>query len=140
MNTEGIPKVRSRTPIPLRIKPLLGMRKMKTPQDGSMEELLHRKAEPDVPPLASRIMGWSAVAGVVGFWCLLWVMWRRPDISLYSHGGLFTGVVILALGGIHLLAIFSQILSRGRNLPGSLSILMLYVGTMVLAVIDHFTR
>lgn len=113
---------------------------MRTPHDGSLEEMLHRKAESDSPPLASLFLGWSAVAGVLGLWALLWIMWRDADMDLYSHGGVFTAVVILMLGSIHILAIFSQIMSRGRNLPGALSILLLYVGTMALAVIDHFTR
>lgn len=139
-NTEGIPKVRPRGPLPVRDKPLPGTKVMHTPHDGSLEDMLRRKADTGETSRVAHVLGWLAVAGVLGLWVLLWIMWRDPGVSPYSHGGLFTGVVILALGGIHVLAIFSQILSRGRNLPGALSILMLYVGTMLLAVVDHFTR
>jgi hypothetical protein len=57
-----------------------------------------------------------------------------------KHGSLLTAVIILGLGGIHVVAIFSQIYSSGRNMLGALSLLMLYVGVILLLVIDHLLR
>ena len=138
-NTEGIPKVHPRNPHPDRSKPLLGTKSMRTPHDGSMEEMLHRKADSQMPTRAAHVMGWLAVAGVVGVWIILWIAWRETDLRLRFRGNA-SGTMIVAVAGIHLLAIFSQIISGGRNLPGALSILLLYGGTLLLAVIDHLTR
>lgn len=49
-------------------------------------------------------------------------------------------IMILSLGGIHVLAIFSQILSNGRNLLGAVSLVMLYAGAILLVIVDHLLR
>ena len=140
-NMEGIPRVFKHRAAPPRGEPLPGTRKMRTPPDEKLLEMIRRAREiEEKPPFAARLMGWLAVAGVLGLWCLCWHISRTPGVGLYSHGGMFTALVILFLGGIHVLAIFSQILSNGRERTGSIALMLLYGGSILLAVVDHITR
>ncbi len=140
-NMDGIPRVRTRRPLPVRDKPLSGTKTMQTPRDGSLDEMIHRTIEPaEASSRTAHVMGWLAVTGVVALWCLLWYIARTPGADLRSHGGLFTALVILLLGGIHVFAIFSQILSNGRNRTGSMALILLYGGSILLAVADHLLR
>lgn len=81
------------------------------------------------------------MAGVIGFLGLLWFVSRDTGADWrMSIGNLFWAIMILSLGGIHVLAIFSQILSNGRNLLGAVSLVMLYAGAILLVVVDHLSR
>lgn len=102
---------------------------------------MHRTPEHDASSSRSaQVVGWLSLASVVGLWSLLWFLMRTPGVGLHSHGGVFTALVILLLGGIHVLAIFSQIFSNGRNRMGFISLMSLYVGTILLFVVDHLLR
>jgi hypothetical protein len=141
-NTDGIPKVLPHRALPVRDKPLPGTKSMQAPHDGSLEEMIHRKTEhAEYPSRTAQVMGYMAVTSVVVFWCLLWYVWRTPDVHwMTSRGGLFAWLMMLVLGCTHVSALFSQILSNGRNRMGSMSLLGLYVGTIMLAVVDHLLR
>jgi len=140
-NMEGIPRVFKRRAVPPREAPLPGTKKLQTPPDEKLLEMIRRTQEHEKqPPFTARVMGWLAIAGVLGLWCIFWHISRTPGVDLHSNGGMFTALVILFLGGIHVLAIFSQILSNGRERTGSIALMMLYGGSILLAVVDHLTR
>ena len=138
-NMEGIPRVFQRRGVPQRDVPLPGTKKMQTPRDDKLLEMIRRTQDLEQkPPVTARVMGWLAITGVLGLWCIFWHIARTPGVGL--RGDMFTALVILFLGGIHVLAIFSQILSNGRERTGSIALMLLYGGSILLAVVDHLTR
>lgn len=137
---EGIPRVRVGRAIPVREEPLEGTKTMLTPHDGRLVEMIQRRAE-QPPSRTAKIMGWLAMAGVVVFLGLLWYLWKEDTGDVRrSHDDLLGLLVLLSAGVIHVCALFSQILSNGRNAMGSIALVALYAGSLLLVVLDHLLR
>ena len=133
-NVSGLPQVLKSTPVPRRETPLPGTKTMLCPNDDHLLELVAgQRVVATKPPLAATIMGAVAMAVALGSNILVWYFMRsdgRLDKWL-----LFPGLVI-----VHLLWMFSRILSNGGTLLGGLAVAVLYLGPLVLLVIDHFVR
>lgn len=128
---EGIPKVSVSTPPPRREAPLPGTKSMLCPVDGSLVGLAEsRTLEKPIRSRTSTILGMTALVSAL-------VM---PVVILFVPLGSGLGVawsIICGLAIVHLFAIFSQIISSCRNLPGALAIPVLYVGFIFWIVVDH---
>jgi hypothetical protein len=139
-NLEGIPRLRKHGSKARPASTGSGAKVMLTPRDGDLKELLERAVRRDEKPHPiGQLLGRLAVAGVLFFLGFHWYAWRNPDV-MDGMGNLFWAIVILSLGVIHLLAVFSQIYSNGRNTLGALSLVILYAGTILLVVIDHLLQ
>lgn len=139
-NMDGIPQVRPRGPLPQRDQPLPGTKAIVVPEDNGFAADMSRHARQRewLPSRSARPMGWLAMASVVAFLAILRALWRSPDFANeMDRRDFLTVFVIFCLGGTHVLAIFSQIASAGRNMMGALSLLVLYGGFFLLAVLDH---
>lgn len=133
----GLPRVHKGTPVPRRESPLPGTKTMICPKDGHLlETLTVHPAEATKPPLAATIMSAIAMGVALGTHLFLWQI-RGPDMDFEKadRWQLFPGIAL-----VHLLWIFSHILSNGRDRLGGLAVMVLYVGPLVLLVIDHFVR
>lgn len=129
-NPQGVPGVTKRTPIPKREIPLKGTKSMLCPDDEHLQELVNgRKIDEVLPSLTAKTFGVLAVVLALG---VLAVFWVERSFSNNTWA-----LVTLTCGLIHVLAILSQILSSGRNKPGGLAILVLYVGMFLNLIIDH---
>jgi hypothetical protein len=136
-NVRDLPGVTKRTPIQRRETPLPGTKTMLCPKDDSLRELVTGRAlEVIRPSRTADILGYLAMAGALVMTALFWIVPILQETHPTRHGGIW--VFISGLAVVHVLAIFSQILSGGRNLPGGLAILVLYVGFLVSVVIAHF--
>ena len=133
----GLPRVTKGTPVPHRESPLPGTKTMLCPKDDHLlETLTVHPAEATKPPLAATIMSAIAMAAAVGTNLLFWRA-TGPDehFTRVDNWQFFPGIVL-----VHLLWIFSHILSNGRDRLGGLAVAVLYAGPLVLLVIDHFVR
>ena len=134
-DVRGLPGVRKRTPIPLRECPLEGTKVMLCPKDEHLKELVTGRAiDVILPSRAANILGVLAMAAAVGFNVFFWM-----DRAFWGFVAARRGIwiIILGLAVVHVLTIFSQILSSGRNRLGSLAILVLYVAALLGLIIDH---
>ena len=128
-DTSGLPVARSRRPIPRRETPLAGTRPTLHPKEGDLRALVTGAALHEPPPSRfSKVIGWLALAMAV----LVPAIPLLPAALLDELPLLF----MLGLAVVHLLGIFSQIYSSGRNLPGALSIPVVWLMFGVVAVID----
>lgn len=139
----GIPKLRKR---PLREReeakcrkgPSTGSNRLITPKDGAVMEMVTRPVVMESPYARhAKRLGWGAVATVVVFWGLILYISGASGLGLPIHKGTVTLLVILLMGLVHVLAIASQIASNGKNLPGSLSLLGFYFGSIVMFAVGH---
>lgn len=136
-NVRDLPGVTKRTPIQRRETPLPGTKTMLCPKDDSLRELVTGRAIEVVrPSRTADILGYLAMAGALIQIALFWIIPILQETNPTRHGGVW--VVIIGLAIVHVLAIFSQVLSGGRNIPGGLAILVLYVGFLVSVVVAHF--
>lgn len=139
-NTDGIPTVRRHRPLPPRERPLPGTKHLKTPKDGSLKELLgHRERPDDRASRTAAVLGWAAMVFSVGFLVMLALINRLPDAA-WHDSDIIAMLGMLSLGFIHVFAIFSQILSSGRNLVGAIALPTLYAGFFLLVILDHLLR
>jgi hypothetical protein len=128
-DTSGLPVARSRRPIPRRETPLAGTRATLHPKEGDLRSLVTGAGLHEPPPSrSSKVIGWLALAMAV----LVPAMTLLPS-ALWDH---LPWVFILGLAAVHLLGIFSQIYSSGRNLPGAVAIPVAWLMFGVVAVID----
>ena len=134
-SVRGLPGVTKHTPIPARETPLEGTKTMLCPKDEHLKELVTgRSIEVILPSRTANTLGVLAMIAAVGLVVFFWldrVLWG----FLAARHGIW--IVILGLALVHVLAIFSQILSSGRNKPGGLAILVLYGGGILSVIIDH---
>jgi hypothetical protein len=138
LNTDGIPTARSHRPVPARDKPLPGTKTLKTPKEGSLRELLGRREPGNVmPDQSAALLGWSAMVFSIGYLVMLVLKNHVPEAEWFGSE-LMSVLAVFSLGFIHLLAIFSQILSSGKNLPGALAVPVLYAGLLLFVILDHF--
>jgi hypothetical protein len=136
-NVRDLPGVTKRTPIRRRETPLPGTRTLLCPKDEHLRELVTGRAiEVIKPSRTADILGYLAMTGALLMTALFWIIPILQQTHPTRHDGVW--VVIIGLAIVHVLAIFSQILSGGRNVPGGLAILVLYVGFLVSVVIAHF--
>lgn len=136
-NVRDLPGVTKRTPIRRRDTPLPGTRTLLCPKDEHLRDLVTGRAiEVVKPSRTADILGYLAMAGALVMIALFWIIPLLQENHPTRHGGAW--VVIIGLAIVHVLAIFSQILSVGRNIPGGLAVLVLYVGFLVSVVIAHF--
>lgn len=130
-NMEGIPRVSVSTPPPHRDAPLPGTKSMLCPVDGSLVGLAEsRILEKPIRSRTSTVLGIAALV-----FALVMPVW-----ILFAHFGSERAVawsIICGLAIVHLFAIFSQIISSCRNLPGALAIPVLYIGFIFWIVVDH---
>ena len=133
----GLPRVLKGTPVPRRETPLPGTKTMLCPKDGQLlETLTGHPVEETKPPLAATMMSALAMAAALGSNLMFWLIagpggsFDKIDMWLF-----FPGIAI-----VHLLWVFSHILSNGRDRLGGLAVIVLYMGPLVLMVIDHFVR
>jgi hypothetical protein len=134
-DVRGLPGVSKRRPIPKRDAPLPGTKSMSCPQDGSLKDLIGgRKVEVILPSRTATILGYLAVACAVGMIVLFWISRIFGNDALSWLPETFP---LFFIAAFHLLVIFSQILSSGRNRPGAVAILILYGGMILSLVIDH---
>ena len=135
-NMDGIPGVSRRSAIPLRDTPLPGTKKLLTPRDPRLQELVsNQRIERLEASRTGRILGILALVFAVLVPAFFLLVALLPESHpIWPGAGWFFFIAGL---GVHLFAVFSQVLSNGRNLPGSLAIPVLYVSFMVCAVIDH---
>jgi hypothetical protein len=81
------------------------------------------------------------MAGVVAALATVWIVIRYPDSDFAdADSKIWAMVSMLGLGFIHVLAIFSQILSGGRNRLGTLALVALYAGVFLILIADHLLR
>lgn len=141
-DTSGLPRVSVRPPVPTRVTPLSGIKPLLTPKDGSLEEVLvHRHLAEPPPSRAATVLGALAMSGVVAALATVWIVIRYPDSDFSrSDSNAWAMVSMLSLGFIHVLAIFSQILSGGRSRLGMLALVVLYAGVFVILIADHLLR
>jgi hypothetical protein len=133
----GLPRVTKGTPVPRRESPLPGTKTMLCPKDDHLRETLTaHPVEPTKPPLTATVMGALAMAAALGTNLMFWLI-SGPGGSFHKIDQwlFFPGLVI-----VHLLWISSHILSNGRDRLGGLAVIVLYMGPLVLMVIDHFVR
>jgi hypothetical protein len=136
-NVRDIPGVTKRTPIQRRETPLPGTKTLLCPKDEHLRELVTGRAIEVVrPSRTADILGYLAMAGALVMIALFWILPILQETNPTRHGGVW--VVIIGLAIVHVLAIFSQVLSGGRNIPGGLAILVLYAGFLVSVVVAHF--
>lgn len=122
------------TPIRVRDKPFAGTKTMRCPKDEHLRELVTgRSIEVVLPSTPAKVLGFLAVSIAAGMIALYWAdrLLHAPEESWIGPGSIFLG-----LASFHLLVIFSQILSSGRNLMGPLAILVLYAGIIASVVIE----
>lgn len=137
-NTDGIPTVHRRQALPARDKPLAGAKALKTPKDGSLRKLLGRRQTEDARSTKTAlVLGWAAMGFSVGFLIMLAIVNCFPNAS-WPDSDIIAMLTMLSLGFIHVFAIFSQILSGGRNLVGALSLPVLYAGFFLVVLLEHF--
>ena len=141
-DTSGLPQVSVRPSVPASDQPLSGIKPLLTPKDGSLEEILvHRHLTEPPPSHAATVLGALALAGVIASLTTIWIVIRYPDSDFSrSDSNAWAMVALLSLGFIHVLAIFSQILSGGRSRLGMLALVVLYAGFFVLLIADHLLR
>ena len=135
-NTDGIPRVSRHRPAPSRESPLPGTKTLLTPKDPDFHELVSKpRIEPAQARRTGRVLGIIALVLAVllpAHVCVIgFIRKSHPEYE----GGLWIVIVVFPL--VHLLAIFSQVLSSGRNLAGSLAIPVLYVAFIACVLIDH---
>jgi predicted Co/Zn/Cd cation transporter (cation efflux family) len=136
-NVRDLPGVTRRTPIQRRESPLPGTKTLLCPKDEHLREMVTGRAIEVVrPSRTADILGYLAMAGALVQIALFWILPILQQTNPTRHGGVW--VVIIGLAIVHVLAIFSQVLSGGRNIPGGLAILVLYVGFLVSVVVAHF--
>ena len=136
-NVRDLPGVTKRTPIQRRETPLPGTKTLLCPKDEHLRELVTGRAIEVVrPSRTADILGYLAMAGALVMIALFWILPILQETNPPRHGGVW--VVIIGLAIVHVLAIFSQVLSGGRNIPGGLAILVLYAGFLVSVVVAHF--
>jgi hypothetical protein len=134
-DVRGLPGVPKHRPIPARDTPLPGTKSLSCPKDESLKELISgRTVEVVLPSRTATIFGYLAVVCAVVGIALFWIsgILGEEALSWLPETFLFFYVAIF-----HLLVIFSQILSSGRNRPGGIAILIFYGGMILSLVIDH---
>jgi hypothetical protein len=124
------------TPRPKREVPLPGTKRMRCEKDDHLKELIA-----SVPPLECEPNSTGKIIGAFAFVLSLLLVasywsYRFPN-SIWDSPSMGAMIVLCAIL-MHLLAIFSQITSADRNLPGALAIPVLYVGMILNLIIDHF--
>jgi hypothetical protein len=141
-DTSGLPRVSVRPPVPSRENPLPGIKPLLTPHDGSLQEILvHRHLTEPPPSRAATVLGALAMAGVAAALATIWIVIRYPDSDFSrSDSNTWAMISLLSLGFIHVLAIFSQILSGGRSRLGMLALVVLYGGVFLVLIADHLLR
>jgi hypothetical protein len=115
---------------------LEGTKPLLCPQDDQLKTLVTGRATEAVPPSRTAdMLGYLAMGGAIAMLAFYWI-----DRALHGSEPVWIspgfGLVSLAL--LHLLVIFSQILSSGRNMPGSLAIIVLYAGIVLSVIVEHF--
>ena len=133
----GLPEVLRHTPIPNRPSPLPGTRTLLCPKDPRLTGSFPGQGAIQLPrhPLAALVCGWVAMATTAGLIAHFWLA-AGGRFSVYGADPR-AWVVAMGLAVAHGCALFSQILSDSRNLPGGMAIPILYSGYIVSAVIDH---
>lgn len=136
-DVRGLPQVLKSTPVPRRESPLPGTRTMLCPKDDQLLEMvIGHPLDAAKPSLAATIMGGLAMAVALGSNLLFWQYlgdegpYDRLEAWLF-----FPGLVI-----VHLLWMFSRIASDGKDRLGCLAVIVLYVGPLVLGIIDGLVR
>ena len=136
-DARNVPRVTRRTPIRRRDKPLPGTKTMLCPEDEHLHELVSGRTIEKIPPSrTATILGILAMVVTVALLAFILINPILQQSNPTRHGGIW--VFIIGIAAVHVLAIFSQILSTGRNMTGSLAIPVLYVGTILCVVIEHF--
>ena len=134
-DVRGIPEVRRHAPRPRRETPPSATKTMLCPKDEQFGEMVTgRRIETILPSRTATVLG------ILGVTCALLV-----NSLILFHDTRFsdafgTGGMILSLGLVHILAVFSQILSTGRNQLGPWAILVLYAGAILSAIVLHFVE
>jgi hypothetical protein len=136
-NVRGLPQVLKSTPVPRRESPLPGTKTMLCPKDAHLLERVASQPDGAIkPPLAATFMGAVAMAVALGSNFLWWRFMRSDGYDGWQDKWLlFPGFVI-----VHLLWLFSRVLSNGGTRLGGLAVAVLYLGPLMLLVIDHFVR
>jgi hypothetical protein len=130
-NFRDLPGVARHTPIPVRETPLEGTKMMLCPKDETLKQLVSGRAiEVILPSRTAKIMGILAMAFAIWVHAAYWID-RFFDVPWVGFAFNFVG-----LGVFHLLVVFSQILSSGRNRPGVWAIIVLYGGIVVDLLVD----
>ena len=133
---DGIPTVRPRRPLPHREEALPGTKPLRTPNDGWLPYPADGANADKRQSRMATVLGWAAMIYSVVFLVLLALVNRLPDAGWPNEKNLAM-LVMISLGSIHLLAIFSQILSTGRYLLGALALPALYAGFVLLVVLEY---
>lgn len=84
----------------------------------------------------AKVVGIAALAMALMLPCMVMFNPLRRILPWESDGMGFVAFLTFAL--VHLLSIFSQIVSSGRNATGSIAIPVLYVGFLFWIFVDHF--
>lgn len=120
------------TPVLPRESPLPGTKSMLCPKDKHLLEMVTGPptAEPK-PPLTATIMGVLAMMVALGSLAYFWHLIISDRSYSRSEGWMFfPGVAV-----VHLLWLFSRILSVEGSRLGCLAVVMLYLGPLVLGII-----
>lgn len=133
-NVRDLPGVTKHTPIPKRAIPLAGTKAMKCPKDEHLRDLVTARAvEVILPSRTADILGILAMALAVG---LIFGYWLDRIFVAPEESWIRPGIGFFFLASFHLLVVFSQILSSGRNQPGALAIVVLYAGIVLSVIAD----
>jgi hypothetical protein len=134
-DVRSLPRVLKSTPIPHRESPLPGTKSMLCPKDKHLLEMVTGPptAEPK-PPLTATIMGVLAMVVALGSLAYFWQLILSDRSYSRSEGWMFfPGFAV-----VHLLWLFSRILSVEGSRLGCLAVVMLYLGPLVLGFIASF--
>ena len=134
-DVRSLPKVLKRTAVPHRESPLPGTKSMLCPKDKHLLEMVTGPptAEPK-PPLTATIMGVLAIIVALGTLAYCWdFLMSDRSFSRSEAWMFFPGYVV-----VHLLWLFSRILSVEGSRLGCLAVVMLYLGPLVLGIIASF--
>jgi hypothetical protein len=130
-DVRSLPKVLKGTAVPHRESPLPGTKSMLCPKDKHLLEMVTGPptAEPK-PPLTATIMGVLAMMVALGTLAYFWHLIISDHSNSRSAGWMFPGFAV-----VHLLWLFSRILSVEGSRLGCLAVVMLYLGPLVLGII-----
>lgn len=135
-NVDGIPGVSKRRAKPKRENPLPGTKNLVTEKDPRFQDLVtYQRMERVEPSRVGKLLGNLALVMAVMVPSVIVINALAPESHAIRDFGAWFSVLGFIL--VHLFAIFSQVLSGGKNFQGCLAIPVLYVSFIVCVIIDH---
>ncbi|HEX5791566.1 MAG TPA: hypothetical protein VFY13_10440 [Luteolibacter sp.] len=136
-DTSDLPKVFIHRPGPVRDKPLEGLKKLSHPEaSADFRNVMAQRLNPDAGnERLGRVLGWVALGLALN--CVLVFLLSLCGVDLPEA---WIGWTVLGFICLHVFMVFSQKLTTGRNLPGALSIPVLYVGYLAVMVGEWLFR